>query len=119
MTISKPWIQRGVLCGLVLGGFLDLATIVSSSEGMPPVNDHAAMAAWYDKEAANLRQNEKAMKATQEEYRKNPKLLHSPTGESMPHKIDPVQHCESLIEYYAKAAKEAETLAAAHRGMLK
>jgi hypothetical protein len=117
MTIWKRWIQRSVLCGLLLGGLVAFAT-VASAEGMPPVTDHAAMASWYDKEAANLRQNEKAMKATIEEYRKNPKLLHSAT-ENVPHKVDAVAHCESLIKYYAKAAEEAEFLAGGHRGMMK
>jgi hypothetical protein len=117
MTIWKRWIQRSVLCGLVLGGLVAFATI-ASAEGMPPVTDHAAMAAWYDKEAANLRQNIQAMKATIEEYRKNPTILH-PSKETVPHKVDAVFHCQSLINYYGKAAEEAEILAKEHRGMLK
>jgi hypothetical protein len=118
MTIGKRWIQRSVLCGLLLGGLVAFATI-ASAEGIPPVTDHAAMAAWYDKEAANLRQHETDQKAMKEEYKKNPNLIHQKTGEGMTHKMDPLQHCDSLIKYYAKAAEEAETLAAGHRGMVK
>ena len=118
MTIWKQWIQRSVLCGLVLGGLVAFATI-ASAEGMPPVTDHAAMAAYYDKEAANLRQHEKDMKVMREEYRKNPNLIHGKTGEGMTHKMDPIQHCDSLITYYGKAAEDAESLAGGHRDMLK
>jgi hypothetical protein len=102
---------------LVLGGLVAFATI-ASAEGMPPVTDHAAMAAWYDKEAADLRQNIQAMKATIEEYRKNPTMLH-PSKENVPHKIDAVFHCQSLINSYTKAAEEADVLAGGHRGMVK
>ena len=119
MTIWKRWIQRSVLCGLLLGGLVAFATIVSAAESMPSIKDHAAMAAWYDKEAANLRQHEKDMKVMKEEYAKNPNLIHSKTGDGMTHKMDPVQHCDSLVMYYAKAAEGAEALAAGHRGMLK
>jgi hypothetical protein len=118
MTMWKRWIQRSVLCGLVLGGLVAFATI-ASAEGMPPISDHAAMAAWYDKEATQLRQKAKDMKMMGEEYRKNPNLIHSKTGEGMTHKMDPVQHCDSLVTYYGKAAEGAEALAAGHRGMLK
>jgi hypothetical protein len=119
MTMWKRWIQRGVLCSLVLGGLVGFATIASAAEGMPSITDHAAMAAWYDKEAANLRQHEKDMAVMKEEYRKNPNLIHQKTGEGMTHKMDPVQHCESLVKYYGKAAEEAETLAGGHRSMVK
>jgi hypothetical protein len=117
MMMWKRWIQHGVLCGLVLGGVVAFATVASSSEGMPPITEHAKMAAWYEKEAANLRQHEKDMKAMAEEYKKNPNLAHTEPGAS--HKINLAQHCESLVNYYAKAAEEAELLAGGHRAMVK
>ena len=117
MTIWKRWIQRGVLCGLLLGGFVAFATSASSAEGMPPITDHAKMAARYDKEAANLRQQEKDMCAMAEQYKKDPNLAHTEAGAS--HKINLAQHCESLVIYYAKAAEAAESLAKGHRGMVK
>ena len=117
MTIWKRWIQHGVLCGLVLGGVGVFATIASSAESMPAITDHAKVSAWYDKEAANLRQHEKDMKAMAEQYKKDPNLAHTEPGAS--HKIDLAQHCESLANYYAKAAEEAEFMAKSHRGMLK
>ena len=116
MTIWKRWIQRSVLCGLVLGGLVAFATIASAAEGMPPINDHAAMAAWYDKEATNLRQRAKDMKGMIEEYRKNPGYSQK---EAVSPKTNFPQHCEGLANMYTKAAEEADVLAQGHRGMVK
>jgi len=104
------------MCGLVLGGLVAFATITSAADKKPVLKDHAAMAAWYDKEAVNLRQHEKDMKEMAEEYEKNP----GPENRSvMSPKIDLAQHCQSLANYYAKGAEEAEFMANAHRGMAK
>ena len=116
MTTWKRWIRRGVLCGLVIAGLVAFSTFTSAADKKPAINDHAAMAAWYDKEAANLRQHEKDMEAMAEEYKKNPGL--DDHGVMSP-KIDMVQHCQSLTIYYAKGAEEAEFMAKAHRGMVK
>jgi len=51
-----------------------------------------------------------------EEYRKNPGP--NTRGVVSP-KIDLLQHCESLVGIYTRAAEEAELLAQGHRGMLK
>ena len=115
MTMWKRWIQRSVLCGLVLGGLVAFATI-ASAEGMPPVTDHAAMAAWYDKEAATSRQNAKDMHAQIELYKKDPSLSKS---DVVGKKINFVQHCQGLAAGYTKAAEEAEVLAGGHRSMMK
>ena len=117
MTIWKRWIQRGVLCGLLLGGLGGYAMA-----GSPPVdqigqNDHAAIAAWYDTEVAGLKQKVKDMTAMREVYRKNPAYAHSAMGGI--HKTDAVQHCDTLIGFYTKAIEEAEELAQGHRGMMK
>ena len=116
MTIQKGWIQRGVLWGLVLGGLVACAIIASPPEGLIAKNDHAALAAWYEKEAAHLRQHEKDMMVMAEEYRKNPD---SSTRGVVSPKIDLLQHCEELVGMYTKAAEEAELLAKGHRGMVK
>ena len=70
MTIPRQWIQPGVLA-VVLGGLIACAMIASPPEGLIAQNDHAALATWYDKEAAHLRQHAKEMMMA-EEYRKNP-----------------------------------------------
>jgi esterase/lipase len=117
MTMWKRWIQRSVLCGLLLGGVVGYAMASSPPVDQIAQNDHAAIAAWYDTEVANLRQKVKDMTAMREVYRKNPMYAHSAMGGS--HKTDAVQHCDTLINMYTKAAKEADELAQGHRDMLK
>jgi hypothetical protein len=118
MMIGKQWIQRGVLCGLVLGGLGACALIEH-----PPVNqvasgDHAALAAWYDKEAAQLREQAKGEMMMADAYRKNP--VASTRGMATAStKVDFVQHCEGLANIYTKAAEEADLLAQGHRDVLK
>ena len=116
MTIQKRWIQRGMLWGLILGGMVACATIAGPPQDLVGKNDHAALAAWYDKEAAHLRQHAKDMMVMAEEYQKHPD-----TGDRgvVSKKIDLVQHCESLAAMYTKAAEHADQLAQKHRDMLK
>jgi hypothetical protein len=114
MTIWKRWIQGGVLCGLVLGGLVACAMIASPPVGEIAKNDHAALAAWYDKEAAHLREHAKDELAMAEAYRKNPE-----TRGVVSKKIDMIQHCEALAGMYTKAAEEADQAAKDHREMLK
>jgi hypothetical protein len=116
MTIWKRWIQRSVLCGLLLGGLVGFATIASASDPMPSITDHAAMAAWYEKEAATNRQNAQDMKAQIELYKKDPSLS---KRDVVSKKIDFVQHCQGLAGGYTRAAEEAEVLARGHRDMMK
>jgi hypothetical protein len=108
--------RRGILWGLVLGGLVACAMIASPPEGLIAQNDHVALATWYDKEAAHLRQHAKDMMVMAEEYRKNPGPS---TRGVVPPKIDLLQHCESLVGIYTRAAEEAELLAKGHRDMLK
>ena len=119
MITQKRCIWHSILWGVVLGGLVSCAMIASPPIGEIAQNDHAALAAWYDKEAAHLRQHAKDMMVMAEEYRKNPSLIHSRTGEGMSHKIDPGQHCDTLVGMYTKAAEEADLLAQGHRGMVK
>jgi hypothetical protein len=116
MTIWKRWIQRGVLCGLVLGGLVAFAT-VASAEGMPPVTDHAAMAAWYEKEVSTNQQKAKDMAVMQAAYAKSPGFVQGMAG--LGGKVDIGRHCEILISSYTKVAEEADQFAKMHRGMMK
>jgi hypothetical protein len=113
MTIQKRWIQSGVLFGLVLGGLVGCTMIASPPIGEIAKNDHAALAAWYDEEAAHLRQHAKDEMAMAEAYRKN----QDPGVVSR--KIDMIQHCEALAGMYTKAAEEADQAAKTHRDMVK
>jgi hypothetical protein len=116
MTIQKRLIQRGVLWGLVLGVLVACSMIASPPIGEITKNDHAALAAWYDEEAAHLRQHAKDEMAMAEAYRKNPDPS---TLGVVSHKIDMIQHCETLAGMYTKAAEEADQAAKTHRDMLK
>lgn len=116
MTIQKRWIQRGMLWGLVLGGLVACAMVPGPPQDLVAKNDHAALAAWYDKEAAHLRQHAKDMIVMAEEYQKRPDAS---TRGVVSQKIDLVQHCESLAAMYTKAAEQADQLAQKHRDMLK
>jgi hypothetical protein len=117
MTMWKQWIQRGVLCGLLLGGLVAFATPASAADPMPAITDHAGMAAWYDKEAASLRQKAKDMAVMQVEYGKNPAFVQAMAGVGA--KTNIPQHCEQLISSYTKAAGEADQLAKVHHAMMK
>ena len=116
MTIWKRWIQRGVLCGLLLGGLVPSTVIAGPPAGQIAKNDHAAMGAWYDKEADDLRQKAKDMMVMIEEYRKNPGYSQK---EAVSPKTNFPQHCQNLANMYTKAAEETEVLAQGHRGMSK
>jgi hypothetical protein len=117
MMISKQWIQRGVLCGLLLGGVAGCSMVSNPSVSQVAPTDHAGLVAWYDNEAAQLRQKAKDMEIMQQRYIKEPHLSHM-EGRNAP-KFDMVQHCNNLIGTYTKAAEEADDLSRGHRSMLK
>ena len=77
MTISKRWIQRSVLCGLLLGGSVGCSMVSSPPVSQIAQNDHAALVTWYDNEAAQLRQKAKNMEEMKVAYRNNPACRHS------------------------------------------
>jgi len=117
MTIWKRWIQRGVLCGLLLGGLVAFSTTVSAADSMPAITDHAGMASWYEKEAASNRQKAKNMEAMKAAYAENPAYVQGMAG--VGGKTDIPRHCELLIDSYKKAAEGADELAKVHRSMKK
>jgi hypothetical protein len=116
MTIWKRWIQRSVLCGLLLGGLVAFATTASAADSMPAITDHAGMAAWYENEVSTNRQKAKDMAVMKAEYAKNPGFVRSMLGEG---KTDIPRHCDLLISSYTKAAEEADMFAKMHRDMKK
>ena len=109
-------LMKGLVAALMMVGVV-ACTVPDSDSHSPPQdlvakNDHAGLETWYVKEAAHLRKRTKDMMAMVEEYRKLP----SRPG-SGPAKILLVQHCQTLMETYAKAADEADAIAGAHRDM--
>ena len=115
MTNWKRWIQRSVLCGLLLGGLVAFATPASAADPMPAITDHAGMATWYEQEAATNREKAKSMAAMKAEYAKSPAFVQSMAGAGG--KTDIPRHCDLLISSYTKAAEGADQLAKVHRAM--
>lgn len=115
---QKRNIRRGLVAALILMmvGLVACAVIASPPRDLVAKNDHAALEAWYVKEAAHLRQRAKEMIVMAEEYQKNPGPS---TRGVVSSKIDMVQHCHSLAAIYTKAAEEAEVMARAHRDAMK
>ena len=77
-------------------------------------NDHVALAAWYENEAARLRQKAQEMEQMVEEYRRDPERAQRMMSHGSP-KVDFVQQCHILAAAYRNAATQAETLATSHR----
>jgi hypothetical protein len=117
MMNSKRWIQRGVLCGLLLTGLVGCSMVASPQVSQIASTDYASLAAWYDKEAAQLRQKAKDMELMAQRYLERPALV-AIEGKHAP-KTDVQQHCNNLVSLYTKAAEEADGLAQMHRGMVK
>ena len=117
MMNSKRWIQRGVLCGLLLTGLVGCSMVASPPVSQIASTDHAALAAWYDKEAAQLRQKAKDMELMAQRYRERPALVAIEGKHAA--KTDVQQHCSNLISLYTKSAEEADEFTQMHRGMVK
>lgn len=116
MTNQKRWIRRGMLWGVVLGGLVACAMIASPPEELIAKDDHAALAAWYEKDAAHLREHAKDMMAMAEAYEKRPGRKSRGVVST---KLDFVEHCQTIAAMYNKAAAEADALAEEHRAILK
>ena len=117
MTIWKQWIQRSVMCGLLLGGLVAFATPASAADSMPAITDHAGLATWYEKEVTTNRQKAKDMEAMKAAYASNPGFVQGMAG--VGGKTDIPRHCALLIQSYTKAAEGSEQLAKVHRAMVK
>ena len=121
MTMWTRQIQRGVLCGLVLGGLAACSMIEHPPVDQISSDDHSKLSTWYEQEAAQLRQSAKDELAMAEAYRqKSGNVAKSDSTKSAAsRKTDLVQHYETLAEMYMKAAEEADQLANEHRNILK
>ena len=117
MTMWKRWIQRSVLCGLLLGGLVAFAATASAAGSMPAITDHAGMAAWYENEVSTNQQKAKDMAVMKAEYAKSPGFVRGISG--LGGKTDIPRHCDLLISSYTKAAEEAEQFAKMHHDMMK
>ncbi len=76
-------------------------------------NDHVALAAWYENEAARVRQKAQEMDQMVEAYQRDPERARQMMTHGSP-KVDFVPQCHILAAAYRNAATEAETLAKSH-----
>jgi len=74
-------------------------------------NDHVGLASWYEQEALRLRGKAEEMQRMIEQYA----VFSYPTVSPKETKADLIAHCRSFMQYYTKAAEEAEALAKLHR----
>jgi hypothetical protein len=119
---EKTMTKNGNLLKGVVAAFMMMGIVACSAVASPPVSqiastDHAALATWYDKEAAQLRQKSKDMADMEAAYAKNPAY-----GQSIMAGIGKEnfnQHCDALKGMYTKGAEEADQLAKKHRSMVK
>ena len=97
---------------LVMFGLVACAAIGNPPRDLLAKDDHAALAAWYAKEAASLRWKVEEMRLMRDIYA-------APSYQPAPKesKAELIAHCQRFIEYYTKAAEEAERMAHAHRGI--
>lgn len=75
-------------------------------------NDHRGLATWYEQEAVRLRGKAEEMHQMIERYAQ----FSSPHLSPKETKTDLINHCRTFMQYYTKAAEEAEALATLHRG---
>ena len=93
---------------------LFVVAVMACSTGPPRElverNDHSGLATWYEQEALRLRGKAEEMRQMAELYTK-PSYQPAPKES----KRDLIAHCRSFMDYYTKAAEEAEALAKLHR----
>jgi hypothetical protein len=107
-NLLRPLVSIVVMFGLVA-----CAVIESPPSDLIAKDDHGALAAWYEKEAARLRWKAEEMRLMLDMYAR-------PTYQSSPKesKEELIAHCQRFIEHYTKAAEEAERMAQAHRAII-
>jgi hypothetical protein len=105
MKISRPLIWFVLLFSLVA---------VACSTGPPRElierNDHYGLASWYEQEAARLRGKAEQMRQMGDRYAARSYPLSPKESRG-----DLINHCRSFMQYYTKAAEEADALAKLHR----
>ncbi len=108
--------MRRILALLLVIGFWGCAMIDDPPHTILARQDHAAIAAWYEKDAKDLRQKAKEMELMVEEYQKDPER----GRQQMVHtkKVDFAEQCKTLARFYTDAAGQADMLARSHRSMV-
>ncbi len=118
--MQRIWRTRliTILALLVVFGLPACSFVETPPGELLAKNDHVALAAWYQKEAARLHQKAGEMNQMVETYRRDPERAERMMSHGS-RKVDFVQQCKILAAAYANAAREAETLATSHRDMMR
>lgn len=105
MKISRP------LSWFIL---LFVVAVMACSTGPPRElierNDHRGLATWYEQEAVRLRGKVEEMRQMGDRY-----AAHAYPLSPKESKGELLRHCRDFMQYYTKAAEEAEALAKLHR----
>ncbi|HET7059447.1 MAG TPA: hypothetical protein VFI05_11960, partial [Nitrospiraceae bacterium] len=109
MAITKEAkVNRLAAVLMLIGiGLAACTTVDPVPQALLAKNDHQAVAAWYEKEAANLRQKAHEMEVMEETYRQDPErsrqlMVHAP-------KADFIAACKTLATMYTDSARQAES----------
>lgn len=99
-------------CGIVLVVVAIACTTTVPPQELIKRNDHEGLTAWCKQEAARLRGKAEEMQRMAEEYTK-------PTYQLSPKESREqlIAHCQRFLDYYTKAAEEAEALAKVDRNL--
>ena len=105
--LALPMLQASVVRA---GEDDNIATMIENAK--TPA-DHEAIAAYYDKQAAQAKKEAEIHRKMEKAY----SVGGSAGGKGTPTPLP--QHCATLVKYYDGLAQEYTTLAAAHRAMAK
>lgn len=121
MTKNKQRSSRRILASgtaslvailLLWSGF---APVLRGQEHVPPTEDHLAIAARYRQEAVETQEAIKRHQLAADIYRKGSE--EAAAGFNPQGRKQMVQHCERVITYYTKTAKELDAMAAEHEAL--
>jgi len=100
MTGIPSGIKKGLILGMIAAAMLSSAAYAADT----PTDDPSALAAKYEKQAADLR-------ASADKHDKMAKMHMGGAGSSKVNHESIVRHCEKIAENLRAAAKESDDLA--------
>ncbi len=113
-----PMITNSAACVVaLLVLWAGLAPTLRGQEEASPVEEHVAIAARYQQEAAETREAIKRHQIAIDVYQRGteqPYTVMNPQGRKQM-----IQHCERVIASYTEAAKELDAMAAEHAAVAK
>ncbi len=102
---------------LVALGLSACSFVATPPDDLVARNDHRALAAWYQNEAARLYEKAKEMDQMVEVYQRDPERAEQMMSHGS-RKANFGQECKTLAASYRNAGREGETLANSHRELI-